>query len=1068
MKLIRKARLYFKEGKSDKVYEVDLCRLSKGRYVVNFRYGRRGSRLREGTKTLSPVERQKAEDIFNSVVVSKKNKGYKDSDEQPQLAVKFQAPPAADPSDVTDRRELIETAVLKRFQDPSIRADLKKLRRVVWRIGELAIKQAVPDLMALIPSKDELMNYCVAWTLGRCADTRAFPALNRLFSDTGSDMVKRTAREALLATATEDQARDIIDGIVQQLSQPVKKALASDDSSQLAAAAGSTIFQGGPQGMGLLEDLYRVAVVIPCARAFILSTLNEIPFKPDYFKAIRHIYKTAEFRLDADVIGLLALRFETEKACYFLDSGSRYATLPGTWEYVKIKDEVTKPDSRLAYSSRTRDYFRRRGWRILRRLGNSDDEQYVKMAVGILLPFTDQHAAAPKKSTRYRWEQGAGGRWHSVPEAVREYGPYGGYVAFNHILHSHHAKYRLSPNGLTWLTVSEPDAETPAGLSSAAETRPEPRHEAFPQLWDRQPEALWQLLSESRCEPVHRFATRALMDNADFCRQLTSEQIRVLLSRPYEATIVFGLSLARHRYDPSNPDFDLIEALLTADLEPARRTARQWIEDQPDMLVQAPGLMTFILTCGHADVRQWGHTLIERAAFDDAHIEGLIARLVAFLLGLDDRADAHSVVIEDIGTVMLGVWAPQCRRIDIRIIEDLLQHPLTALQVLAGQLLLQHHTPPEKLPPALIRSLIEAHSPELRGIGVQLFSGLPEPMLLRQADLIYTFCISGDQQVRQAAHPMVRRLAQSDNAFAHDLFERLFPLIFQKAPSPEFRQDFVALLSDGLEKPALTLDSNTVWRLLQARALSARQLGAHLLARANPQAFSIRQWALLGSHALLAVRQWSWDVYTDHSAHIAGNMADGLRLLDSNWDDTRDFAIDYFRNNFDAAHWTPVHLVSICDSTREDVQRFGRELITTFFENAHGAEYLLKLSQHPSTNVQLFASNFLEDYTRGDLQRIGQLTPYFVTVMSQVNCGRVAKARIFKFLHHLARESAEAAALVAPICNRISATIAIGDRGSCVRILRDINRKYPQVSTRLETIPVPRRPINTVEVDHAV
>ena len=46
MKLIRKARLSFAEGRSDKVYEIDLCdlggRLGSNRYVVNFRYGRRG------------------------------------------------------------------------------------------------------------------------------------------------------------------------------------------------------------------------------------------------------------------------------------------------------------------------------------------------------------------------------------------------------------------------------------------------------------------------------------------------------------------------------------------------------------------------------------------------------------------------------------------------------------------------------------------------------------------------------------------------------------------------------------------------------------------------------------------------------------------------------------------------------------------------------------------------------------------------------------------------------------------------------------------------------------------
>lgn len=1052
MQQVRKARLYFREGESDKVYEVDLLRFSKGRYVVNFRYGRRGGRLQEGTKTLTPVDRQKAEAIFDSVVVSKKNKGYMDRDD----------PSIETPSWDTAASGLsIEAAVIKRFQNALHGNSPRTLRRAVWRIGELGITAAVPDLAGLIPARDELLNYCVAWALGRCADPRAYPALNRLAATTGAEAVKQMAQEALLADAGGAESRGIVNKLVETMPQPVQAALAAGDSNQLSAAAASAVFKGGPEGMHLLETLYRVSTVISCVRGFTLSILAEIPFEPGHFKAIRHIYKAAEFRFDARVVGLLARRFETEKAWFYLSNwSSRYVTLPSTWEYVKLKEEIVRPDSRLAYSSRTRNYLRRRAWRQLRRLGDAADQRYVDMAVGMLLAFTDADAVPPKKTTHYSWQQGTDGRWQSVPVATREYGPYGGYVAFNHILRAHDPGCQLSPNGLSWLSVS--------GSSSVADTDPPPRYEAFPELWNKRPDALWTLIAQSRCEPVHGFAARALMDQVDFCRQLTTRKIQRLLSSPYTVTIMLGLSLAKDRYDPSAPDVDLIQAVLAADLDAARQTARGWVEDQPDLLVKTPGLMAFILTWGHADVRQWGHTLIARLAFDDADIEMLIARLVAFLLGLDDQADVHKAIIADTASIMLGVWAKPCQRMDVGIIADLLHHPLTALKVLAGRLLLNHHTPPDQLPPALIRALIEAESPQVRGIGVQLFSGLPEAMLLGHADLIHAFCIADDEDVRRAAHPMVKRLAQADRAFGRDLFDRLFPAVFRKAPSPEFRDDLVALLSDPLAGQAAELDAGTIWRLLQARARGAGQLGSALLARFDPQILSIRQWARLGNHALLAVRQWSWQAYADYPSEIAGNMTDSLRILDSDWDDTRAFAIDYFRNRFDADHWTPTLLVSICDSVRDDVQQFGRELITTFFDSAHGIDYLLKLSQHPSIGVQRFASNFLEEYAHGDLVRIEQLTPYFLTVLSQVNCGRVAKSRIFDLFDQLVRESAEAAARVALILNRISATIAIGDRGRCIQILNDINRRYPKIATHLTPIGIPRRPINTGKVRHAV
>ena len=44
-------------------------------------------------------------------------------------------------------------------------------------------------------------------------------------------------------------------------------------------------------------------------------------------------------------------------------TGGRWAQVNG--RYVEIAKEIVRPDSRLAYSQRTRDYLRRRTWRSL-------------------------------------------------------------------------------------------------------------------------------------------------------------------------------------------------------------------------------------------------------------------------------------------------------------------------------------------------------------------------------------------------------------------------------------------------------------------------------------------------------------------------------------------------------------------------------------------------------------------------------------------------------------------------------------------------------------------------------
>ena len=82
MKLVKQLKLYFQEGTSDKVYEIDLCESGDG-FLVNFRYGRRGAALKEGTKTIFPVPLSEAEKVFTALENEKRKKGYVAAGEAP-------------------------------------------------------------------------------------------------------------------------------------------------------------------------------------------------------------------------------------------------------------------------------------------------------------------------------------------------------------------------------------------------------------------------------------------------------------------------------------------------------------------------------------------------------------------------------------------------------------------------------------------------------------------------------------------------------------------------------------------------------------------------------------------------------------------------------------------------------------------------------------------------------------------------------------------------------------------------------------------------------------------------
>lgn len=75
MKVVKSADLFYKEGSSDKVYKASIEESAEG-FTVNFAYGRRGSSLATGTKTPKPVPLDKAEKIYDKLLLEKSGKGY--------------------------------------------------------------------------------------------------------------------------------------------------------------------------------------------------------------------------------------------------------------------------------------------------------------------------------------------------------------------------------------------------------------------------------------------------------------------------------------------------------------------------------------------------------------------------------------------------------------------------------------------------------------------------------------------------------------------------------------------------------------------------------------------------------------------------------------------------------------------------------------------------------------------------------------------------------------------------------------------------------------------------------
>lgn len=1008
MKLIRKTSLVRRQKDTAVHCEIELCEAAgaPGRYFVNLRQGSIGGEWRDSTRTPQPVDLASAETLYQRAILDRQAQGF--AHPADVKAVTPPAPAIAAAPAVTEA----DRTLLRRLEPASWKLlDQHQRNRTIWRIGERRLRAAVPVLIDQLQRGDAMQDYCIAWTTGRCGDPGAAIAMRELHARGTTDAVRRIALLAWLLLADPEErerhAQALIDGWPQHLRATYET---SDSEAVLACIA------AGDKLDTWLEQLDQVAQARPAARPLLLALLGAVPLRAGTFHAIRHLYKAAELRADGEMFALLQRRFETTP-----HTAGSYVWIRGRSRL--FAEEAAHPDATVAYGLRTRVYLLLRGWRTLRRLGELDDPAFVPMALGVLLPLDDRAAAVPSR------------------RGVRLLDRYAHWALFNHLLRRH-AGLRHSRTGLTWYRTGEQGTD-------------DLRTEAFPDIWDRHPEALLMLLQRSRCEGVHEFAARALADNDAFCAGLTVEQLRGLLRSPYQATARFAFHVVRARIEPEPPDKEWLLVLALAALPEAREYAMEWIGRDSARYAADPMLVRAILCAPDAAVRRHGWMLCQAALRLPGVPEEIVLQILDWLLHCDDLDDAQatlSAVAADLFHALDNPLHAAAAEAPYDAILRLAAHRLAAVRLLACRWLLLHAMPPSGLPGTTLAALLRDPDIDVRGMAVRLFATLPEHVLKNQLELVVAFATSADSVVRAAIDDVVRRLAP-DAGSVDQLLPALLDNLFRSETADGVHDDILAWLTGPLSAAPSLASPDLLRRLLAARGRGAQRLGALLIGHFTPGQFGVRDWVAFGRNQNATVRRWAYGAFTTHPDQVRADMEGALRLFDSKFDDSREFATQFFAAQCGPEDWTPLLLVNLCDHPDPAAQRFGRAMITQHFDIADVAQFMFKLSQHPSANMQLFVSAWLESACGGDAAKLHRLEPYFLTVLSQVNRGRVVKGRVQRFLREQAMLSEEIAAVVARLFARQVVTVAIADKAQYIEGLRDIQRRYPALPPALTIVP---------------
>ncbi|MEZ4400655.1 MAG: hypothetical protein R3B06_11585 [Kofleriaceae bacterium] len=1027
MKLVKQTRLAFVEGKSDKVYEVDLCEVGADQFVVNFRYGKRGGALKDGSKTPAPVKRGEADRVFAKLVQSKLDTGYLD-EATPRPAPTVAAPTTPAPGTAATatagdaRRQQILTRLAatgseRRWFRSRDGGSTWPLERAIWRAGELRLREAEPLLLRLIGTATStevagggkgMRDYCIAWALGRCGSAASLEALTRLYGDARQPaQVRRIAGEALMLLGDDATTAEFKAHVAARLPAPL---------AALAAGADPAAFQAALLAFPLAthaDVLYQVYLADgPTTRPGLLHFLRHAPLVAAITRDLRAIWKAAELRGDARVFGLLGYRLAT------------------------LRNAANQPVA--AFTPATRGYLRARTWRVLRRLGQAGDPDYVKLAAGLLLPYTDADGGEPRTSTH------DGGR--------TRYDRFASHLTFNHILYGTSARYELRRNRRAW-QMRRPYRDV----------APAEREEAFPALWERNPAPLMQLCAESACTPVHEFAAKALAACPAFLAELDRDDVLLLLGRPYQATARLGFGIAEARFTAAQPDWELVAAVATCAHAPGRARAITWIDAQRGAAVADSALLAALVLAGYADTRQFARRLLRATPLAATVGQALMGRLVAGLLALPAdgaRAGDAAAIADDTAQTIAAALGPHLATVTVAVIRDLLAHPLAGVQELGAELLLRHDARSGLIPVDLLVTVLHSPHGNVRALGLRLVAELPDDVLVTMDALLVRMCADGNADIRNAARPLVARVIARDPAARDHIVAGLIEALVRRRLPDDVPQHVLRLLLDDLAAGHPAIDAATVLRLLASASPHAQELGGRLLVtNVAPDQLTLEQIVDLASHEVLTVRAAAWAMYERDVPRVRADLARAVRIVDARWDDSRRWAFAFFRRDeFGPADFTADVLLGVIDSVRADVQGFGRELLNRHFDEADGPALLVRLAEHPGTPVQLFATNYLARFATGRLDRLEALVPYFTSVLSRVNQGRVAKQRVWRFLTAEGARDEAAARVVMPLVFRIAATISIEGRAAAIEAMMTIHRAWPDVPLPITVRAVAVRP----------
>ncbi|MCD8402550.1 WGR domain-containing protein [Tenacibaculum finnmarkense] len=1008
MKLIKQKKLYFSDEKSDKVYEVDLCE-SQDLFIVNFRYGRRGASLREGTKTVFPVSYEEAEKIFNKLVGSKEKKGYSEAN----LSEKKQVENPKKEENTTRK-----DTVLK-YLNQALKGTYTrnwKVSRIINRVGVLKIREAIPLIAQFIHSSDEFEQYNALSVLIDFNESDYVEDAIKIFKkDTFNTIGGRVSVAYILKYGNTSDIKIVQNEVAKHIT---KVKLDSLKTRLLAEILGEN-----PKNPMLLFYVYIYSFNNEKLRLELLEVIEEIPLKVNTFKSVRYIYRAAYAINDIQFFALVSKRIAISNATYSSD----YPYTDDSYNWVEASVEKKKPNPRIAFSGKTKNYFNKNTYQKIYTLSTENQEAYIEYAKEILCSLNDQIDVAPENTvSEWVYNQETGYELEK-----RQYPKYHQFLALMYILYGNSTRFKCIGN--KWFYIDELTDNTI-------------REDILPTLWNEKSEEVLYILANAKSSIAVDFSLKIIKENPHFLENISEEILAKLIRHYHPKVLDLIAEVLEQKYAIAQASEEILLILVSSRYKKAVELGIKWLDKHEASYLSSTSLLTKLLLTDEVLVIDYLSNLYKNNVAYNTSVS------IDDLITLFDEPSKYTAEFLISVNYLIGntFFGELLSATSAQYIISLSASSSVTNQLFAINLAKHNTTSVYELFKDTYKEYITSNEAVLRTAGIELLAYFPDEFLLENKQDIIKFCFSEHEAVRKAIQPTIRKLIHLDEEFKEYLRKKLLASLTEDETYEGLHQNCFKILVQFYGTQKEVVSEEEIIALILSKHEFAQKLGTPLFEKnVDMNNLKMSELVRLAHSDVFSVRTQLHDYFKNNVARVNYELEEALPIFNTNWQDVIDWADTYFRTSIDAKNWTVALLLYVCDHIKDQVQHLGRSLITTHFSEEKGLPLLVSLQEHPTKSMQFFVTNYLEGYASDNIKVILQLEDYFKTTLFYINTNRATKTRVYSFLENQSKKYKEIAEMTVRVLTAILDTKTAIDKDKIIDILITISEIHTDVEVPL-------------------